>query len=370
MYVLNFEPKELVLCVDGVSPISRLFYLRQLNFNAISKKNNNSEFDISYMTPGSLFMDGFSYFLHKHIKIKQRLLWKDIVVTFANDKVPGEAIFKIIQWLKTNINENYTYYISSSSTSALNFAMGINNIIKKDFVCNNIDIKKMVSVLYDDYNLTVNDFLLLYFLTGTNYLPGLNVNIDQLLKVYLLTEKQLTVLNTFNHNNLYIFLNNIHIKSDVISENIAECQHFLDGLQWLLNYHITDNIDWYWFYKYEKSPTLTDLIHFLSLEPHYSENANVEYANIQPVNYYPIAPFHQMLCVIPISNANILPYPFNFVLMDELCIYSLEKEFNIPLNFKHIKKCYDDFYNKIVFKDRKRNCRGSIFKYYKGIYTF
>lgn len=93
--------KRIILCIDGVAPMSKQNQQRQRRFRS-GQQRNLEEFDSNCITPGTKFMDYLSKALD--FKIKQQIqnsdYWKTIDVIFSNEKVPGEGEHKLINFIR------------------------------------------------------------------------------------------------------------------------------------------------------------------------------------------------------------------------------------------------------------------------------
>lgn len=95
------------------------------------------------------------------------------------------------------------------------------------------------------------------------------------------------------------------------------CNNYIDGLKWVFNYYIGNEIDFTYKYNYDYGPLLKDLKTYF---PHF------EMKTSQKINDYNIKPFKdttQLAYVLPYKDLNLLP---------------IDKE-------EYIKKRYSNFYN-------------------------
>jgi 5'-3' exonuclease len=105
---------------------------------------------------------------------------------------------------------------------------------------------------------------------------------------------------------------------------------YVDGLMWVLNYYFNRKFDSYWYYKYPVAPLCTDLYKSLMVmdEPMIKERLNALQKNSYTI---PITPELQLLCVIPVSSAKILPSKLASIMQDPkyACLHFYPKEYKL-----------------------------------------
>lgn len=165
--VIQFKPKELILCIDGVAPRSKQIQQRQrrflaahdrkkpgTEFNFDCNKGNTSKFDSNSISPGTEFMHNLGRYIDIHIKKKQKpdtpqnnwrnkdqqnwrndrqkvndigreptAEWSNLTVIFANDKVSGEGEHKLLDYIRKYGNSYYTYCIYGSDADLIMLSM-------------------------------------------------------------------------------------------------------------------------------------------------------------------------------------------------------------------------------------------------------
>lgn len=271
--VFQFKPKELILCIDGVAPISKQIQQRQRRFRSAYEREENKNgspmdqmnycpFDSNCISPGTEFMDGLSHYLNNFIKYKQTknvVDWKDLIVVFANDKVPGEGEHKLMDYVRRHGNPNYNYCIYGSDADLIMLAMAVyaTTTIKgihvlrdayrqPSFIYINVVqfIHKLKQFLrsgqwinFDD-KLMVFDFVFLCFMVGNDFLPHIpsieiaENGIELLLNHYMDQKQHITFMDgimvKFHKDRLAIILNNLVVLEKDLCEkklNSPEYQH-------------------------------------------------------------------------------------------------------------------------------------------------
>jgi len=189
--------KSLVLCIDGVAPLSKQNQQRQRRYRGIvedkDKRSNPNSFDPRSITPGTKWMDYLSKYIDWYIrkKISTDQNWKELDVYFSNEKVPGEGEHKLINWIRKYGNDEDTYCINaldadlvmlSLGTQKRNFYLLREELYDKTFEFTYVDIGKGLrkeisnNLLYWDdseEDQIIHDFILILFLCGNDFLPNI-----------------------------------------------------------------------------------------------------------------------------------------------------------------------------------------------------
>ncbi|QMS79656.1 hypothetical protein IIV6-T1_014 [Invertebrate iridescent virus 6] len=263
--VIQFKPKELILCIDGVAPRSKQIQQRQrrflaahdrkkpgTEFNFDCNKGNTSKFDSNSISPGTEFMHNLGRYIDIHIKKKQKPAftgrettdapqnnwrnkeqswrqkvddtaeWSNLTVVFANDKVSGEGEHKLLDYIRKYGNSYYTYCIYGSDADLIMLSMSaltttaIKNIyvLRDEYKSPNyllINIPNFVKNLIKDVksNWTdkldekrfINDFIFMCFMVGNDFLPHIP-------SIEIMTNGIESMLAFYTKNKNYITDNN------------------------------------------------------------------------------------------------------------------------------------------------------------------
>ena len=183
--------KKLILCVDGVAPISKQNQQRQRRFR--NAKESNCVFDSNCITPGTRFMDYLSKYIDWYLKncINTDINWQNIEVIFSNEKVPGEGEHKIMNYIRKYGIKSETYCMFGLDSDLIMLALSTHfpnfYILREDLYDKNnlyflINIGKVYDTLcqmlewkndkiqYIKEN-AINDFIFLCFIVGNDFLP-------------------------------------------------------------------------------------------------------------------------------------------------------------------------------------------------------
>lgn len=94
-------------------------------------------------------------------------------------------------------------------------------------------------------------------------------------------------------------------------KHVALRKAYIEGLVWNLRYYYqshTTTLSWEWFYPYHYGPMISDLIDLDSLLSDISFEDRIG---------APLKPFEQLLACLPASQANLLPEPYQKLMVDE-----------------------------------------------------
>eukprot|EP01124_Arcella_intermedia_P026187 TRINITY_DN4857_c0_g2_i7.p1 TRINITY_DN4857_c0_g2~~TRINITY_DN4857_c0_g2_i7.p1 ORF type:complete len:1567 (-),score=298.85 TRINITY_DN4857_c0_g2_i7:43-4743(-) len=236
------KPRKLFyMAVDGVAPRAKMNQQRQRRFRsandakeALTKLKEKGEnppphlFDSNCITPGTEFMvrlsEQIKYFIHK--KIKEDASWQNVEIIFSGHEVPGEGEHKIMEYIRhakaqPNWDPNQTHCLYGLDADLImlslvshepNFALlreeGVLDKRKKskkgdraEFHLLHISVlreyldlefsvvKESIPFPYDPQRI-INDFVLLCFCVGNDFVPGLpgqdigESSLDEFFSVY------------------------------------------------------------------------------------------------------------------------------------------------------------------------------------------
>ena len=190
--------KNIVLCIDGVAPLSKQNQQRQRRYRSIVEdkdkpKSTIPQFDPRSITPGTKWMDYLSkyidWFLKK--KISEDELWRKCKVYFSNEKVPGEGEHKLINWIRKFGTKEETYCINALDADLVMLSLGTQKenfyLLREELYDKNFDYSYVNvgtglrhelsnNLLFWDgsnENQIIFDFILILFLCGNDFLPNI-----------------------------------------------------------------------------------------------------------------------------------------------------------------------------------------------------
>jgi 5'-3' exonuclease len=189
--------KSVILCVDGVAPVSKQFQQRQRRYkssleNELNVEINPFAFDSNCITPGTQFMDELSDYLEEFIRDKmKRKEWRNIKVVFSNEKLPGEGEHKLVAYVREFGDKNDHYMIHGMDADLImlalasqreNFHILRENPYRQRQEFFYLDMKSirnsLVHSLLHEPSMTpdqffINDFIVMLFMSGNDFLPHL-----------------------------------------------------------------------------------------------------------------------------------------------------------------------------------------------------
>ena len=402
--------KRLILCSDGVAPTTKLIQQRSRRFK--SAQDNTSSFDSCCISPGTIFLDHLTKYIDFYIrkKITEDSQWSKLHVIFSNEKVPSEGEQKIMKFVRFNkiVNPSESYCLHGMDADLIMLALAANTssfyILREDLYTpgNKFNLIDIVGV-YDNLlklmkwenedkvkfhpNYAINDFVLLCFTTGNDFLPNIpsieivEGGIDVMLDIYRKVCSEYGHLTRIYKNDIHIvkkslevFLGTIslsekilmeeklngptnYFEDEIIERNVLFnedgtkyinfkkyrddyyntnfvggeveikniCHEYIEGMQWVLTYYTKSVPSWKWFYKFHYAPLAGDLAKYMQTFkfPTYPETTP------KPI-------FQQLLCILSPKSANLIPYPLNTLLTNENSpiIEYYPKEFRVDLSGK------------------------------------
>lgn len=372
--------KRVFLAIDGPAPLSKINQQRQRRFKS-AMENDDGSFDSNCITPGTKFLDNLSKYIDWFIR-KQEY---NIQVIFSSEKCAGEGEHKLVKYVRDHGIKEESFMIQgmdadlfmlSLATHFPKFHILRENPYRYENEYYYIDVssirENIVNVLLCEHSLLddrihINDFILMIFFTGNDFLPHLPTieilegGVENLFETYRSVSKQhgslTTSVNTLNITSLQSFIGTLSLtereyledkrsKSIMFPDKLLEkhtkfsnendgkfildfqsykkeyystkmninteeeikqaCVEYIEGLQWVLSYYVTGVPNWKWCYKHNYGPFLSDIAQYMTeyVRPSYLGK-----------DTKPYLPFMQLLCVLPQKSKELLPSPLSDVML-------------------------------------------------------
>jgi hypothetical protein len=196
---------------------------------------------------------------------------------------------------------------------------------------------------------------------------------DLLLEKHCKFVEMQNVLNIDEYRSEYLYS---YFPEDADEEKI--CHEYLEGMQWVLSYYTSGLTNWDWSYPY----------HYAPFAFHLSRNTRT-FKFLKYPNTSPVAPYIQLLSILPPKSSRLLPEPLDKILTstesplklycpDEIVIdlSGKRKEWEgiviLPMIDREIvKKEYFKYVDKVDRRELNRNKLGKsfIYKYNDGFST-
>jgi 5'-3' exonuclease len=378
--IINFvrPNKRVYLAIDGPAPLSKINQQRQRRFRS-AIENDDGCFDSNCITPGTKFMDNLSKYIDWYIRKNMFNIFRedsrDIEIIFSSEKCPGEGEHKLVNYVREFGLSDESYMIHgmdadlfmlSLATHFPKFHILRENPYRYEREYYYIDVssirENIVNVLLCEHSILedkihINDFILMIFLTGNDFLPHLPTieilegGVENLFETYRNNTASYgsltTNIATLNINSLKYFIGTLGLyekefleekraKSIAFPDRLLEkhtslgndgkfvldfekykkeyyqtkmnltteedikkaCIEYIEGLQWVLTYYTSGVPNWYWYYKYSYGPFLSDIVKYID---YYTKPS---YLGKHSKPYHP---FLQLLCVLPEKSKDLLP---------------------------------------------------------------
>jgi len=223
--VTLLNPLELVLCIDGVAPISKQIQQRQRRF--MSRKTAGG-FDSNCISPGTDFLYRLGQHLKTGIELKLEKEWLNTTtIYFMDSLVPGEGEHKLYDFLRSNrarIHDNkFTIIVVGNDADLIMLSLLISTLFLKDNLIyifrEDLTFKKTNYLMINinqfkksllkfalrkpdyqppDSEYVVCDFVILCFMVGNDFLPAIPLfniydgGLDLMMKYYFTTPGYIT----------------------------------------------------------------------------------------------------------------------------------------------------------------------------------
>ncbi len=412
--------KTLVLAIDGVAPMAKQQQQRQRRYkSAFESSTTHNTFDSTCISTGTKFMDGLSKHISAHTEKKIASGDWTFKVVLSSEKCPGEGEHKLMSYVREHGAATDTFCLNALDADLFMLSLGSMKdnfyLLREELYTPSIDYmyvdigrtrKKLIAEYTKEGDNTkdfINDFVLVCFLCGNDFLPNIpSVNIceqglSKLLEIYKKFGTQIVVGGKIAMPIFLKFLALIAMDEETMfKRKITHSSHYMpdslvkypfafpeyreaytkkyfgdslkdasttyiEGCQWILDYYIAGPSDWEWSYKYNYAPFVADIL--LSLEGFMPNYVCFESS--------PITPLAQLMCILPPTSFHLLPkplstfyleYPEYYPSVDKVSInyegkkYKWEGVINLPpINFDSIRSGVAESINKVSKKDIGRN---------------
>jgi 5'-3' exonuclease len=220
LLITTTDPLEIVLCIDGVAPISKQIQQRQRRF--LSKKTNGG-FDSNCISPGTDFLYRLGIYLKTNIEKKLEEDWLGVeTIYFMDSLVPGEGEHKLFDFLRSNqttiIKKKFNIVVVGNDADLIMLSLLVSTlflkenliyILREDLASKKLDYllidinefkKNILNFAMDkpkfkhcDFECVVCDFVILCFMVGNDFLPPIPLfnifdgGLDLMMKYYFTT---------------------------------------------------------------------------------------------------------------------------------------------------------------------------------------
>jgi 5'-3' exoribonuclease 1 len=185
------NPKKTVfLAIDGVAPLSKQFQQRSRRYrSSMDRLNNKQEFNSNSITPGTEFFDQITFSIHRWISKKMTKDWNHLHILFSSEKAPGEGEHKLVKWVREYGDSRDSYMLHGMDADLIMLALATHfphfhilreNTFRPEIEFFHIDMENIrdrliINMLQDlsDHSdfCHINDFIVMIFLTGNDFLP-------------------------------------------------------------------------------------------------------------------------------------------------------------------------------------------------------
>jgi 5'-3' exonuclease len=208
---ISLPQKRIIIAIDGVAPLSKMYQQRQRRYKAFDPEKPLSKeiFTSSAISPGTDFMDGLSRYLSEYIsrQLIRDYNWKKLEIIFLNEKTPGEGEHNCINQIKNyDKNETHCFYGADSDIIMLslikhdykfhilrdNFYFKENEYISIYISSLSVALKYMLKCECNNFNEdnSIEDFVFLCISVGNDFLPNIPTleiiegGIDTIIMIY------------------------------------------------------------------------------------------------------------------------------------------------------------------------------------------
>jgi 5'-3' exonuclease len=383
--------KVLFIALDGSAPWAKITQQRERRFKSAMTKPPS--FDPNSITPGTELMSDLTRYINFRIRKEMNSDFNNSVfppsVIFSSCTVPGEGEHKLINYMRRNFhqvqNESNCIYGPDADLIMLALSTHLRNffVVKPDTVDRDIrhildfnyitkDLPRKLNRSYESMLQTNDDFVLLGFFVGNDFLPKMQMflylenGLNLLIETYRNQDFHLTyfdehrgrhMINIYKLCELLYFIKNheeekllaslkadlsemftnhtlkkhvhddkldfegyrkdYYLKAEVHNEREIQemCINYIQGLFWVLQYYLDGNQSWSFCYEYHYPPLIMDLV----VELNRIGMRDCGQYNFELDTYKldePLCPFEQLLSVLPATSSTLLPKELRHIQTD------------------------------------------------------
>ena len=258
------QPEYIYIAIDGVAPMGKILQQRQRRYRflfdkkiklnstdvieeleqimskTISKPNGIEEpilpLSSIELTPGTDYMERLNKSMIEYIILLKKQNKKCIYSSYHDE---GEGEHKILQYIKNNLLPNTSIAVYGLDADLLFLSLGLNSkydlyVMREKQVFTNTDVDldeipeynyveiKQLHILISNLGVSTNDFILMCYLIGNDFLPGLLTidvkkgGLDKIFKAWDNLKEKIGI-NTEYINQEINDTNNIQIKSYLVN---------------------------------------------------------------------------------------------------------------------------------------------------------
>ena len=180
--------KKVVICFDGVAPVSKLEQQRGRRYKKryeLNKDNSIPKFNTAVITPGTVFMTQLDKIISAEYSLNENVL-------YFGSNIAGEGEHKIFNYIRDNKNDLYldNNIVYGVDADLIMLSLNTVNLIPKLYLFREtphfiatldntlqpnelyvLDIKQLLLEIRNETKCNEHDYILMCFLLGNDFLP-------------------------------------------------------------------------------------------------------------------------------------------------------------------------------------------------------
>lgn len=269
----NLKPEYIYIGIDGVAPMGKILQQRQRRYRFLfEKKNKSNNIDIFEtklqlndieepiipissieLTPGTDYMERINNCMIEYLKELEK---KGIKYIYSSYHEEGEGEHKIFQYIKKNLNISDLIVIYGLDADLLFLSLGLGfnynlYIMREKQIFMNAEIDfdkkqeynfveiKQLHLLISNLNISTNDFILLCYLIGNDFLPKILTldikkgGLDKVFKAWDIVKKKNGIKN-YNNTTIKSYL--VYFENSKYQINLILLKELFEELRWTEKY--------------------------------------------------------------------------------------------------------------------------------------